>query len=131
MVKDLGVPNFVGKLVNDLVSKNAPKIIEDQVGKIEEDLMSMKLCDLYERHTEYIPKIVDEITSLYCYIVEESLEKTLSVVDIEGIVVKKIQSFDAEKLENMVFGIMKRELSAIVYLGAALGFLMGFINVLF
>ena len=131
MVNDLGVPNFVGKLVNDLVSKNAPKIIEDQVGKIEEDLMSMKLSDLYERNTEYIPRIVDEITNLYCYIVEENLEKTLSVVDIEGIVVKKIQSFDAEKLENMVFGIMKRELSAIVYLGAALGFLMGFINVLF
>ena len=28
----------------------------------------------------------------------------------------------------MIFGIMKRELSAIVYLGALLGFIMGFVK---
>ena len=30
----------------------------------------------------------------------------------------------------MIFGIMKKELKAIVYLGALLGFMMGFINLL-
>ena len=57
--------------------------------------------------------------------------KLLQAINIEQIVVDKINAFDAAQLETMIFGIMKRELNAIVYLGAILGFLMGFINVLF
>ncbi len=52
-------------------------------------------------------------------------------MDIGGIVCQKIAAFDAKELENLIFGIMNRELKAIVYLGALLGFLMGFINILF
>ena len=49
---------------------------------------------------------------------------------VDGIVERKIASFDAQMLEKLIFGIMKKELKAIVYLGAALGFLMGFVNLL-
>jgi uncharacterized membrane protein YheB (UPF0754 family) len=59
------------------------------------------------------------------------VDKVLKAVNVEKIVVDKINGFDAAQLEGMIFGIMKRELNAIVYLGAALGFLMGFVNVLF
>ncbi len=55
----------------------------------------------------------------------------LDAVKIEQIVAEKINTFDAIELEKMIFGIMKKELRAIVYLGAALGFCMGFVNLLF
>ena len=39
----------------------------------------------------------------------------LAAVNIEQIVVDKIRGLDARQLEEMVFGVMKRELNAIVY----------------
>ena len=44
--------------------------------------------------------------------------------------VDKINSLNPAELETVIFDIAKRELRAIVYLGALLGFLMGFINLL-
>ena len=66
-----------------------------------------------------------------CWTLSGNMGKLLQAINIEQIVVDKINAFDAAQLETMIFGIMKRELNAIVYLGAVLGFLMGFINVLF
>ena len=60
-----------------------------------------------------------------------NLEKALGAVNISAIVIDKIEGLNAKELEDMVFGVMKRELRAIVYLGAALGFFMGFSNILF
>ena len=64
-------------------------------------------------------------------VIEMNLEKALGAVNISAIVIDKIEGLNAKELEDMVFGVMKRELRAIVYLGAALGFFMGFINILF
>ena len=44
--------------------------------------------------------------------------------------VDKINGLDAAQLEATIFGIMKHELKAIVWLGALLGSLMGFVNLL-
>ena len=71
------------------------------------------------------------MTDIYVSVLGGNMGKLLQAINIEQIVVDKINAFDAAQLETMIFGIMKRELNAIVYLGAILGFLMGFINVLF
>ena len=42
----------------------------------------------------------------------------------------KIAAFDAAQLETLILGIMRRELRAIVWLGALLGLLMGSLNLL-
>ena len=54
----------------------------------------------------------------------------MKAINIEKIVVDKINGLDPAELETVIFGVMKKELRAIVYLGALLGFLMGFINLL-
>ena len=42
----------------------------------------------------------------------------------------KINGLDATEIERTAFEIMKHELRAIVYLGALLGCIMGFVNLL-
>ena len=74
--------------------------------------------------------MADEIVSFYETAVKANISKVVEVIDIEGIVEEKVRSFDAIQLEQMIFGIMKKELNAIVNLGAILGFFMGFINLL-
>ncbi len=43
----------------------------------------------------------------------------------------RLAEMDVAQLEQLILGVMKRELRAIVWLGALLGTLMGGINVLF
>ena len=58
------------------------------------------------------------------------MEQILKEINIAKVVEEKIDSFDVMQLEDMIFGIMSKELKAIVYLGAVLGFIMGWLNVL-
>ena len=131
MLANWGIASAVGRIVEDLMMKNAPKIVEEEVESIEVELMTMKMCEIYQRFYSHIPQIVEMTTQIFKQVIETNLDKALAAVDVTGIVVEKIRGFNAEQLEDMVFGVMKRELNAIVYLGAVLGFLMGFVNLLF
>lgn len=122
--------NMMASVINDFVDRLAPDIIHTEIQKVSEDIQNERLCDLYQEHQDRIPQLVDRIVALYEKALEENMEKLIQAVDIGGIVYKKVAAFDAEELENLIFGIMKKELKAIVYLGALLGFLMGFLNIL-
>jgi uncharacterized membrane protein YheB (UPF0754 family) len=67
---------------------------------------------------------------MYTGILGDNLGRLLKAINIEKIVVDKINTLNPAELETVIFDIAKHELRAIVYLGALLGFLMGFINLL-
>lgn len=118
-------------VVNDAIQEKAPELFQTEIGKLEEGVLGTRLCDIYASQESRLPRLTEQLTELYRTTVDNHLEKLLSVVNIENIVVEKVNSFDEVQLEQMIFGIMKKELRAIVYLGALLGFLMGFLNLLF
>ena len=121
----------IAEKVNEIVHEKAPGAVHDIVEKYRVDLMRMRVCDIYDRFSDRKEEFMERGTQLYISILGQNLDKLLRAINIEKIVVDKINAFDAAELEAMIFGIMKKELNAIVYLGAALGFLMGFINLLF
>lgn len=84
------------------------------------------ICSKNDVHLEFIE---EEVTDIYRKVLEKNLDEILIAINISEIIVNKIRGFSARELEELVFGVMKRELRAIVYLGALLGFLMGFINI--
>ena len=116
--------------VNEIIAERAPDVSAAIVGRFRTELMDARLCDLYAKYQDKEGALIDGLTDLYTSIIGNNLGKLLKAIDIERIVVDKINAFDAAELEGMIFGIMKRELKAIVYLGALLGFLMGFVNLL-
>ena len=61
--------------------------------------------------------------------IKEKLSKILDAVDISRIVEERINAMPVEEAEALIMQVMKKELKAIVGLGALLGLLMGFINV--
>ena len=100
------------------------------VNRFRTELMDARLCDLYAKYQDREDALIDGLTDLYTSIVGNNLGRLLRAINIEKIVVDKIDAFDAAELESMIFEVMKKELNAIVYLGAGLGFLMGFVNLL-
>ena len=113
---DKGLNDHSGEIVSTLVDTEADK------------LLCTRICDIVEKYDEKIPGVIDWIVSTYVSVVENNLEQILKGVDLGKVVEEKIASFDVAQLEDMIFGIMNKELKAIVYLGALLGFLMGWIT---
>ena len=116
--------------VNEIIAEKAPDASAAIVGRFRTELLEARVCDLYAKHRDKEEALIDSLTDLYTSVLDKNLGKLLGAINIERIVVDKINAFDAAGLEAMIFGIMKRELRAIVYLGALLGFLMGFVNLL-
>ncbi len=121
----------LGGVINNVLREKAPEIIYDELGKASEDILSMRICDIITKYEDSIPGILRGFIGLCKIIIEENTDRILKLVNIEQIVFDKVSSFDAAELEQMIFGIMHKELKAIVYLGAVLGFIMGFINLIF
>ncbi|MBR3274288.1 MAG: DUF445 family protein [Clostridia bacterium] len=116
--------------VDEIIAEKAPDAIAAIVEKYRGEIMDARLCDLYARFQDKEDLIIDRLTGLYTSILGDNLGRLLKAINIEKIVVDKINGLDPAELEKVIFGVMKHELRAIVYLGALLGFLMGFINLL-
>ncbi len=76
-------------------------------------------------------EVREKIKEKYKKVVCENICPIFDSLDISGIVEKKINEMDICEFERVFSEIIKKELSAIVYLGAVLGFLIGIVNVLF
>lgn len=117
-------------LVDDLIAERAPDVSRAVVAKYRADLLDVEIRELYEKNQDKEEPLIRRVTELYVSLLGDNLGRLLRAINIEQIVVDKINSLDAAELEKAAFDVMRRELRAIVYLGALLGFLMGFINLL-
>ena len=60
--------------------------------------------------------------------IEEKLGRVTSGIDIAAVVEDKINQMDVREFEQLVLSVMKKELQAVVNLGALIGFVIGLIN---
>lgn len=121
----------IAEKIDEVVSEKAPEAVYGIVDQYRQDLLGMRICELYQKYGDKVDWLIQRGTDLYISILGGNLDRLLQAINIEQIVVDRIDAFDAAQLEEMIFDIMKKELNAIVYLGALLGFLMGFVNLLF
>ncbi len=119
----------VGEIIQKTIDENSEELIQNLIETELDKLKKAKLCDIIEKYEEKIPNMIDFIVHTYVVIIKNNLEQICNEIHLEKVIEEKINSFDAIQLEQMIFGIMKKELNAIVYLGAILGFFMGWINV--
>ena len=116
--------------VDEIIAEKAPDAVAAIVARYKDEIMDARICELYARFEDKEDVIIEKLTGLYTSILGDNLGRLLKAINIEKIVVDKINGLDPAELETVIFGVMKKELRAIVYLGALLGFLMGFINLL-
>ena len=116
--------------VDEIIAEKAPDAVAAIVERYRAEIMDARICDLYARFEDREDELITWLTGLYTSILGDNLGRLLKAINIEKIVVDKINGLDPAELETVIFGVMKKELRAIVYLGALLGFLMGFINLL-
>ena len=82
---------------------------------------------LKPRHINHVLRYCEpEIKSLIVQLSQRLASQLHEELDIEFMVTQKISAFTSEKLENILYAVMKREFRAIEVVGAVLGFVIGF-----
>ena len=117
--------------VEHRLAESGPAMIRKKLREEEDKLLDKSVSELAADHRERIPDLTEALLGMYRGLFEDHIDALLEAAHLDEIIERRIESFDARELEAVVFGVMRRELRAIVYLGAFLGFLMGFINLLF
>lgn len=120
----------LGDRLNRAIAQHGPELLGREIARLEDGVLRQPVGELYAKYEDKADPLKERVMALYVYLVEQKLTQALAVVNVEQMVADKINAFSAEELERMIFDVMKNELRAIVYLGALLGFLMGFLNLL-
>lgn len=127
---DESLVRHLGSRINRLIEQNGPAYLDTEIGRLEDEWLGQPVSTLCRRYEDRFIPLREWLLSLYERIITRKLGDVLSVVDISRIIVDRINAFDEAELEALILGIMKKELRAIVWLGALLGTLMGFLNLL-
>lgn len=75
-----------------------------------------------------IDEIINVLDSNFEHFIKNSTTDIIEVIDIPYLVEEKIRDFDSKLVENIILEISKKELSAITWLGALLGGMIGILT---
>ncbi len=127
----LFVEGILAKHINEILHNNSQQMVKGLVLDESEQLMNMTMSDLMSGHDEQIAQIKSGILSAYRVIITEHLPRILQDIDISAIIEQRINDMDMEEAEAIILDVMKKELRAIVWLGALLGSIMGTLTAIF
>ncbi len=124
------IEGFLAKHINEILHNNAQQMMEGLVTDQSVQLMNMTMKDLMDGHDEQVMQAKNGILSAYRVIITEQLPRILQDIDISHMIEQRINDMDMNEAEAIILDVMKKELRAIVWLGALLGSIMGTLNML-
>lgn len=74
--------------------------------------------------------LIAELVNLFPQEVEVAIKQLVDKVNIGQIVAARVEQFDFERLENLVYHVARTELRWVEYMGGVLGFIIGLLQVL-
>lgn len=73
--------------------------------------------------------MMEEIESLLPQIITQYTDGLSHQIDIENMVTEKVANFSSDKLEEILFAIMKKEFRFVEILGGVVGFIIGLVQI--
>ena len=73
-------------------------------------------------------KAAEAVAKIYREHAAEAISNFAASVDIAALVTRKVEEMETDELESLLLSVMKKELGAIVNLGALLGAIVGVFN---
>ena len=115
--------------VDAYIKENLPAILEEEINKEVAGISDKKVGDFFCVLEEQGANLPDIIEKSYRYLVAEKLPVILTAVRFSDIVEDRINAMDVAQVEELVLVIMKKELGAVINIGALIGFILGLVNV--
>ena len=111
--------------INEVLHNQAPSMATRIVYNEADKLLAMPMRQVFEGHEHQLEQAKNSIVSVYRTIISDHLPRILEGINISRIVEKRINEMDMDEAEEIILTVMKKELRAIVWLGALLGSIMG------
>lgn len=115
--------------INDYVSENGENIIRPLVEKEIDNFAGKPLEEIVHSFDLDEGKVRNFLMQLYDNIVKNKVAEILAAIDIKSVVSSKIEAMEIAEIETMVLSMIKRELNAVINLGAVIGFIIGILMV--
>lgn len=125
------IRNFLAKNINQMLADKGPEMAANLINREIDDFSAIPMQQLLDGKDAQIAQFTDSCIGIYRMVISEHLPRILDTIDIPIIIEARINEMDMAETEKLIFQVMDKELKAIVWLGALLGFLMGGINLLF
>lgn len=128
-INDSMIGSFAGPIgtkVEEYISTNGVELIKSKVEVEISNIEEKHISELISiENEEYLSSIIGE---MYEKMLDKEIDHIANAFDICSIVEKKINDMNVIELEQLIMSVMKSELSAIVNLGALIGFVLGLLN---
>lgn len=128
MLQSFSAP--IAQKVNDYLAENSEQLLTPAICEELDHLEHKTAGDLARYLLDSGVDVPELAVALYEAVVTKHLPDMLKTVDVAAIAERQIDALSPEELEKVVLSVMKRELSAVVNLGALIGFLLGLLNLL-
>ena len=122
------IEKLMAKHINEILQNNSQQMVEQLVTEESDHLMNMTMSEMVTSHSEQLAQIKGGIFSAYRVIITEHLPRILQDIDISAIIEQRINEMEMAEAEAIILDVMKKELRAIVWLGALLGSFMGTVS---
>ncbi len=128
------ISNLSGEVaikINEYIEKNGEDIVSSMLTKKMAEWEETKVSDVIELANNHHVDIAQVTVVIYQKVISEKLSSILKEIGISQIVTDKINQMDNLELEGLILKIMKKELNALIGLGALIGLILGLLNLLF
>ena len=115
--------------VNEYIETDGRELITEKTKEKSEDVFNSPISALVGDYSVDRGAVEEKIGVIYAEIVKKSLVALSESINIQRIVENKVNQMNVKELEELCLSVMKKELKAIVNLGALIGFVIGIINI--
>lgn len=127
LIQSVATP--IGNKVDEYIKENGEEKIRPAVVAQLAAAENKSVAQWVEIFPVSDKKFRQVIENIYVKFVNEKAEELAEKFHVAEIVEEKINAMDVLELENLLLGIMKKELNAVVSLGAVIGFILGLLNI--
>ena len=116
----------LAQAIREAMEKQGPDLLDQLIGDAIRETMTKPVAELAAPLP--LDGLRDALLREYEKLVKTRLAGVLQMVNLGGVVEDKLNAISMAELEKMIMSVMKKELRAIVWLGALLGFFMGIVQ---
>lgn len=115
------------KYIEEHGEEKIKPMIEEEIDQIEGKRLE-EVVEAFGTNADQVGKAAEKI---YEEIVRRKGKEIIEKIHVSEIVESKVKEMDVMDLEKLLLSIMKKELNAVVNLGAVIGFVIGCVNLFF
>jgi len=131
----ISVDELVSKINGGDATKEALPFIEQHIDrfihtKLKEEIPLLSMFIKDSTIDGIKQSMIREIELMLPEVLRKVTDKIKTNVNVEEIVYDKVKNFSSDKLEEILYSIMKKEFVFIEVIGAVLGFIIGIVQIL-